>query len=135
MIAGTIPGSCAGSRTESTVNFSSIVMRLDFLMIELVHYDLTIDLRAWIVIHNRTVSIRKDGKAAVLNFVHESETWAGSSDDFTTDSETETGEDSDKRDYSSFLFTLEEYRYSSLQAEEIDATQAKYEHFSEECAV
>ena len=50
--------------------------------------------------------IRNHGKTEVLNLVYEPETWDGSHDELTTESESEIGEDSDKGNYSVFVLTL-----------------------------
>ena len=62
------------------VSFGSIVMRLDFLVIASVPYDLIIgapklvEMRACIDMYHQTVTIRNYGKTEVLNLVYEPET-------------------------------------------------------------
>ena len=57
-------GSCAGSISGIPVSFGSIVMRLDFLVIASVPYDLKfcaatlVEMRACIVMYDQTVTIR-----------------------------------------------------------------------------
>ena len=82
------------------------MIRLDFLVIASVPYDLIIgaqtlvEMRACIDIYHQTVTIRNHGKKEVLNLVYEPETWDGSDDELITESESDIGEDSDKEDYS-----------------------------------
>ena len=72
--------SCAGSISGIPVSCGSIVMRLDFLVIASVLYDLIIsalslvDMQAGIDMYHRTVTIRNHGETEVLNLIYETET-------------------------------------------------------------
>ena len=104
-----ISGSWAGSISVIPVSFDSIVMRFNFLVIASVPYALIIsaptlvEMHACIDMYHQTVTIRNHGKTEVLNLMHEPETWDGSDDGLTTESESDIGEDSDKEDYSVFV--------------------------------
>ena len=101
IVADRTSGSCAGSISGISVSFGSIVMRLDFLVIASVPYDLIIgasnlvEMRACIDMYHQTVTIGNHGKTEVLNLIYEPETWYGSDDELTTESESDIGEDSD----------------------------------------
>ena len=77
-------------------------MRIDFLVIASVPYDLTIgaptlvEMRACTDMYHQTVLIRNHGKTEVLNLVYEPVTWDGSNDELKTKSESDIGEDSIK---------------------------------------
>ena len=79
-------------------------------------------------------TIRNHGKTKVLNLVYEPETWEGSDDELTTESESDIGEDSDERDYSAFVVTLKKDQVPIAEAEEIDFTEEKVAHLTEEYA-
>ena len=72
--------SCARSISGIPVSWGSIVMRLDFLVIASVLYDLIIsalslvDMQAGIDIYHQTVTIRNHGETEVLNLLYETET-------------------------------------------------------------
>ena len=57
--------------------------------------------------------------------MYESETWNGSGNELTTESESDIEEDSDKGDYSACVLTLKEHRFPSTEIEEIDVTEEK----------
>ena len=124
-------GSCAGSISGVQVRFGPIVVRLDFLVIASVPYDLTVgaptlvEMRAWIDMYHQTVTIRNHGKTEVLNLVYEPETSDGWYGELETESESNIGEDLDKADYSTFVLTLKEDRFPSAEIEEIDVTEEK----------
>ena len=84
--------------------------------------------------YHQTVTIRNRGKTEVLNLVYEPETWDGSDDDLTTESESDFGQNSDKGDCIAFVLTSKEDRFPSTEIEEIEATEEKVSHLSEECA-
>ena len=73
--------SCAESISGIPVSFGSKVMRLEFLVIASVPYDLIIDaptlveMWACIDMYHQTVTIGNHGKTEVLNLVYEPETW------------------------------------------------------------
>ena len=131
--------SCAGSISGITVSFGSIVMRLD-LAIASVPFDLIIgaltlvETHAFADVYQQTVTIRNRGKTEVLNLVYEPETWDGSDDELTTESESDIGEDLDKGDYSAFVLTLKEDKFPGTEIEEIDITGEKVSHLSEKYA-
>ena len=115
-------------------------MRLDFFVIASVPCDVIIiaptlvEMRACICTYHQTVTIRNNGKTEVLNLVYKSETWDGSDDELTTESEINIGEDSYKEDYSKFILILKEDRVPSPEIEEIDVTKEKASHLPEEGA-
>ena len=115
-------------------------MRLDFLMIASVPYDLIIDaltleaMRACIHMYDQTVKIRNHGETEVLNLVYELETWDGSDDELTSESESDIGEDSDKGHYSAFVLALNKDQVPIAEAEEINVTDEKSTHLREEYA-
>ena len=133
-------GSCPRSISDIPVSFGSIVMRLDFLVIILVPYGLIIGeptlvgMRECIDMYQQTVAIKNHGKTEVLNLVYEPETWVESDDELTTESESDIGEDSDEGDYRAFVLTLKEDRFLINEVVEIDVTQEKVSHLSEEFA-
>ena len=122
-------GSCAGSILGIAVSFVSTVMRLDFLVIASVPYDLIIGassllvMRACVDMYHQTVTIRNHGKTEILNLVYKSETLDGSDDELTTESESEIGEDSDKEDRIAFVLTSKEDRFPITEVEEIYMTE------------
>ena len=98
IVADGTSGICAGSISGIPVSFGPIVMRLDFLVIASVPYDLIIsvltlvEMCACIDMHQKTITIRNHGKIEVLNLVYEPETWDGSDDEFTTELESDIGD-------------------------------------------
>ena len=68
----------------------------------------------------------------MLNLLYEPETWDGSDNELTTESETDIGEDSGKGDYSAFVSTLKEDRFPRPKIEEIHVTEEKITHLLEE---
>ena len=64
-------------------------------------------------------------KTPVLNIVYEPETWGGSDNELTTESESDVKEDSGKEDYSTFALTLTEDRFPITEIEEIDLIEEK----------
>ena len=66
--------------------------------------------------------------------MYEPETWDGSDEELTTQSESTISDDSDKRDYSAFVLTLKEYRFPITEIEEIDVTEEKVSHLPEKYA-
>ena len=102
IVADGTSGICAGSISGIPVSFGSIVMRLDFLVIASVPYDLIfgastlVEMRACTDMYHQTVSVRNHGKTEVLNLVYEPETWDGSDDELKTESESDIREDSIK---------------------------------------
>ena len=67
------------------------------------------------VMHHQMVTIRNHGKTEVLNLVYEPETWDESDEGLTNKSESDIGEDSEKRDYSAFVLTLKEDQVPSAE--------------------
>ena len=47
----------------------------------------------------------------------------GSDDELATESETDIGEDSNRGDYSEFVLTLKQDRFSSTEVEDIDVAE------------
>ena len=116
-------------------------MRLDFLAIASVTYDLIIgtptlvEMRACIDMYHETVTIRNNATTEELNLMYEPETWDGSDDELTTESERDIGEDSDKGYCCAFVLTLKEDRFTITEVEEIDVTQENISHLPEEYLV
>ena len=87
---------------ESTSLFSFYVIRLDFLVVDSVPYDLIIGaatlvgILASIDVYHKTVSIRNHAKTEALNLAYEPETCNGSEYELTTESESDSGEDLNK---------------------------------------
>ena len=140
IVADGTSGSCTGSISGVSVSFGSILMRLDFLLNAPVPYDLIIDaltsveMRGCIDVYHQTVTIRNHGNTELLNLVYEPETWDGSDDEFTSESESDIDEDSDKRDYNAFVLTLKEDQVPIAEAEEVDVTEEEVTHLPEEYA-
>ena len=109
IVADGTSGSSGGSISGIPVNFGSIVMGLDSLVITSVPYDLIIgaptlmEMREWIDMYYQTVTTRNHGKTGVLNIVYQPETWDRSDDELMIESEGDIGEDSYKRDFSAFV--------------------------------
>ena len=91
-------------------------------------------MRACIDMYHQTVTIRNNGKTEVLNLVYEPETWDGSDDELTTESESDIAEDSDKGEYIAFVLTLKEDQVPIAEVEDIDLTGEKVSHLLEEYA-
>ena len=69
-----------------------------------------------------------------MNLLYETETWNGSDEKLTTESESDIGEDSDKGGYKPFVLTLKEDQVPIADVEEIEVTEEKLSHLPVEYA-
>ena len=88
---------CAGVLEEIPVSIGDIVVRLNFMVIKLLTYDLIIgsptlvDTCACMDLCHQTVKVRKNGKTETLNLVYEPEINEDTEDELTTDTESDIG--------------------------------------------
>ncbi len=88
---------CAGVLEEIPVSIRNIVVRLNFMVIKLLTYDLiigsptSVDKCACIDLYHQTVTVRKNGKTETLKFVYEPEMYEETEDELTTDTESDIG--------------------------------------------
>ncbi len=114
IVADLSTGGCKGIASDVPVVFGKVVVRLKFMVIESVPYDLIIgtpalvQIRARIDMYSQTEQVRKNVKTEVLNLVYEPGVFDDTDDELTKESESETdpGEFSDKDEFSGFLMTL-----------------------------
>ncbi len=77
------------------MSFGSIVVRLNFMVIKSLPYDLTIGcpklvyICACIDLYHQTVKVRKDGQTETLNLVYEQEIYEDTEDELNTDKESD----------------------------------------------
>ena len=133
VVADGSTGVCKGIVSDVPVGFGKIVVRLKFIVLESVPYDLIIvtpalvQIRSRIDMYSQIVQVRKDGKTEVLNLVYEPKVFYDTDDELTTDTESETdgGEVSDKDEFSGFLMTLDATKEAKNEPEEAEFVRQK----------
>ncbi len=138
VVADGSTGECAGILQEIPVSFGNIVVRLDFMVIKSLPYDLIIgsptlvEMCACIDLYHQTVKVRKDGKTETLNLVYEPEMYEDTDEELTTDTESDIGEESEKDEYSAFVLTFYDVADSSDVGKDVDPVEDKVAHLSDE---
>ena len=108
------------------VGFGKVVVRLKFLVMESVPFDLIISdptqikLRMKIDKYHSTVKVKMNGKSDTLNLQYEPDVGNNTDDDFTsgTSSEEDIGEESDHEEYAGLVLTVSERHSSAADSSE-----------------
>ncbi len=138
VVADGTTGACTGILEAIPVSFGSIVVRLNFMVIKSLPYDLNlgspplVDMCPCIDLYHQTAKVRKDGQTETLNPVYEPEMYEDTEDELTTDTESDRGEESDKDEYSAFVITLSDVSESPAVEKSVDTIDEKIAHLSEE---
>ena len=143
VVANGASDGCEGVVSNVPVAFGSIVMRLKFLVIENMPFDIIIgdptqiQMKAKIDKYHATVKLKLNGVTETLNLEYEPEFGDNSEDDFTseTDSETDIGEISDDEDPEALLLMVnDEKEKGTVVTEERDLVDQKLSHLEENFA-
>ncbi len=117
---------CAAILEEILASFGEFVVRLKFIVIKSLRYELIIvsstlvDMCDCIDLYHQTVKVRKDEKMETLNLVYEPEMYEDTEDELTTDTESDIGEDSAKHEYGASVLSLSDVTESPFFEKDVD---------------